>query len=156
MTFSRPDRVFLDACQPSDGDHPGPLTTLDGLTTALSEQAGWINVTTPSDISIDGYAGKAFQRTVPADLSTCVETRLNSGEQSVYSPGKTVTSWVLDLNGDYDRRRSAGSTPGQPAEVAAEIAAMLDSIRIAAGMSGATSRYRTTTHEGEQRDESTR
>ena len=71
MTFSRPDRVFLDACHPGDGYHPGPLTTLDGLVAALSEQGGWVDVTAPSDISVDGYAGKAFQRTAPADFSDC-------------------------------------------------------------------------------------
>ena len=71
MTFSRPDRVFLDACHPNDGYHPGPVTTLDGLVTALSEQGGWVDVTAPADISIDGYAGKAFQRNTPADFADC-------------------------------------------------------------------------------------
>ena len=39
------------------------MTTLDGLVAALSQQGGWANVTTPSDITVDGYAGKEFQRT---------------------------------------------------------------------------------------------
>ena len=47
------------------------MTTVDGLVAALSEQGGWADVTAPSDISIDGYAGKAFQRTAPADISDC-------------------------------------------------------------------------------------
>ena len=55
----------------SDGYHPGPVTTLDGLVAALSEQGGWVDVTAPSDISVDGYAGKAFQRTAPAVFSDC-------------------------------------------------------------------------------------
>ena len=38
ITFSRPDRVYLDACHLDDGFHPGPVTTLDGLVAALSEQ----------------------------------------------------------------------------------------------------------------------
>src|SRR5688572_14707227 len=42
MTFNRPDGVFLDACHSADGYHPGPLTTLDGLVAALSEQGGWV------------------------------------------------------------------------------------------------------------------
>ena len=69
--FSHPGAVFKDACHWEDGYHPGPLTTLDGLVAALAEQGGWAEVTAPSNISVDGYAGKAFQRTVPADISDC-------------------------------------------------------------------------------------
>jgi hypothetical protein len=132
MTFTRLHRVFSDACHPSDGNHAGPLTTLDGLVAALHEQGGWIDVTAPSDISIDGYAGKAFQRTVPGDLTNCLEAHLNSGEQSVYAPGEAVTTWVLDLNGDLivvEARLDAGQSP----DAAGEITAMLDSIRIVSG-----------------------
>jgi hypothetical protein len=135
MTFSRPPRVFLDACHPSAGDHPGPLTTLDGLVAALREQGGWIDVTTPSEISIDGYAGKAFQRAAPTDTSDCgddlADANLVGTDQSIYQPGETSTVWVLDLEGTtivLETRVRAG----QPAEVHAELAAMLDSIRIAA------------------------
>ena len=34
------------------------MTTLDGLVTALSEQQGWADVTAPTDITVNGYAGK--------------------------------------------------------------------------------------------------
>ena len=47
------------------------MTTVDGLVAALSEQQGWADVTAPSDISVDGYSGKTFQRTAPAVLSDC-------------------------------------------------------------------------------------
>ena len=70
ITFSRPDEVYLDACHLDDGFHPGPVTTLDGLVAALGEQRGWVDVTAPSDISVDGYPGKTFQRTAPV-LSDC-------------------------------------------------------------------------------------
>jgi hypothetical protein len=141
MTFSRPDRVFLDACHPGDGYHPGPLTTLDGLVTALSEQGGWIDVTTPSDISIDGYSGKAFQRKTPADYSACTTGSFypdfpswenGSGTSlgwSYYPPGDSETVWVLDLDGTVvilETRLNAL----QPAGAQAELAALLDSIRI--------------------------
>ena len=71
ITFSRPDRVYLDACHVADGFHPGPVTTLDGLAAALYEQRGWADVTAPSDITIDGHPGKMFQRAAPAVLSDC-------------------------------------------------------------------------------------
>ena len=110
MTFSRPDRVFVDACHPIDGFHPGPLTTLDGLVAALSEQGGWAEVTAPSDISVDGYVGKAFQRTAPAEFTDCStalprseswENDLDDGGPgwSYYEPGEIETLWVLDVNG---------------------------------------------------------
>ncbi len=83
MTFTRPEKVYLDACHPSDGLHTGPLTTLDGLVTALSEQRGWVDVTAPADISIDGYASKTFRRSAPTDLSECTGDlrKLTSGDR---------------------------------------------------------------------------
>jgi hypothetical protein len=144
MTFSRPDRVFLDACHPTDGYHPGPMTTLDGLVAALSEQGGWVDVTTPSDITVDGYAGKAFQRKTPADFSDCVsdpvmfpswENGPELGSQrgwSYYPPGDTENVWVLDVDTTIiilETRVNAG----QPAAAHAEIAAVLDSVRIEKG-----------------------
>jgi hypothetical protein len=133
ITFGRPVGITLDACHPGDGDHPGPLTTLDEIVTALTEQRGWIDVTTPSDISVDGYAGKAFQRSTPADLSGCTDGSLTSGEvpgQSVYPPGGTEVVWVLDLDGNFVLIESRAAAAA-PAEIHAELAAVLDSIRIA-------------------------
>ena len=79
ITFSRPDRVFADACHPSEGFYPGPVrTTVDGLVTALSEQGGWVDVTAPSDISVDGYAGKAFQRNGSGPTSPTATAAVNS------------------------------------------------------------------------------
>ena len=93
----------------------GPWTTLDGLVAALTEQQGWAEVTTPSDISVDGYAGKAFQRTAPADISDCDTSfgRSRAGcrladfrswdnptnSAGSYEPGEIETLWVLDLDG---------------------------------------------------------
>ena len=71
MELSHPIAVYSDACHWEAGNHPGPLDTVDGLVAALSEQQGWAEVTSPSDISIDGYIGKAFQRTAPSDMSDC-------------------------------------------------------------------------------------
>ena len=85
INFSRPDRVFSDACHWSEGYHPGSVATLDGLVAALSEQAGWADVTAPSDISVDGYAGKAFQRTAPAVISDCTTMQ--------YSPRIRPVNW---------------------------------------------------------------
>jgi hypothetical protein len=110
--ISRPDRVFSDACHWSDGYHPGPVATLDGLVAALSEQGGWVKVTAPSDISVDGYAGKAFQRTAPAVISDCstmvYNPRRSSGLPTV--PLSAFRSWE---NEEDDRFVHPGTGPDQ-------------------------------------------
>jgi hypothetical protein len=139
VTFSRPDRVFLDACRSSDGFHPGPMTTLDGLVAALSEQGGWSEVTALSDISVDGYVGKAFQRTAPAEFTGCSTSfaPFRSWENdnpeglgwSFYDPGEVETLWVLDVNSAIIILNTRMWPDHQPS-AAAELAALLDSIRI--------------------------
>ncbi len=139
MTFSRPDDVFLDACHSSDGFHPGPVTTLDGLVTALSEQGGWAEVGALSDISVDGYIGKAFQRTAPAEFTGCstafapFRSWQNDGPGgpgwSYYEPGEIETVWVLDVNGTIIILNTRMWPDHQPA-AASELAALLNSIRI--------------------------
>ena len=139
ILFSRPYAVFSDACHPGPAaddngiwqgarpphlvpPDPGPVATVDGLVAALIEQRGWADVTAPSDISVDGYAGKAFQRTVPADISNCSpgvygpRTRPANWDFSglpkfrswegyefglfeLYEPGEVETLWVLDIDG---------------------------------------------------------
>ena len=83
MTITNPVAVYSDPCHPTDGFYPGPVDTVDGFVTALTEQQGWAEVTAPSDISVDGYVGKAFQRTAPADMSGC--TTEDGGTDSVFT-----------------------------------------------------------------------
>ena len=157
MTFSNPVAVYSDACHWEDGYHPGPVDTLDGLVAALTEQQGWAEVTVPSDISVDGYVGKAFQRTAPADMSDCstrvYRTRAHSdvlgtnpdfrswdtpdapdGESwgdHYHEPGEIETLWVLDLDGTVVVIQT-GVWPEPSAGAAPDFAAdVLDSIHIA-------------------------
>ena len=134
----------------SDGFHPGPVDTLDGLVTALTEQQGWADVTAPSDISVDGYSGKTFQRTVPAVLSDCpnmspghmrlpeldgdgLKSWLNEDRSNFagwyYEPGQFETLMVLDIDGTVVVINS-NLWAGSSAADRAEFAAVLDSIRI--------------------------
>ena len=136
MAFSRPDHVPFDACHTSEGWlTTGSETTLDDLVTALSEQQGWVNVTTPTDISVNGYAGKEFQRTAPADITGCSGGEFRGwdgyggpGGWTHYEPGEIETLRVLDLNGTtivINTRLQSGD-----AAAAAGLAAPLDSISI--------------------------
>ena len=153
ITFSRPAQVYLDACELSDGFHPGTVTTLDGLVAALSEQRGWVDVTAPSDVSVDGYPGKRFQRTAPAVISDC--PNMSSGHMRLpelggdglkswqneddsnfggnyYEPGQLETLLVLDVDGTVVVI-TANLWAESSAADRAEFAGVLDSIRIDQG-----------------------
>jgi hypothetical protein len=128
ITFSQPDRVDLDACHSAEGLHPGPLTTLDGLVAALTEQQGWVDVSAPTDITVNGYEGKAFQRTAPAEFVDCnFEPPFrgwqdDQGGWSYYSEGETETLWVLDVDGEIiivNTRTGADQSPAAHAELVA-------------------------------------
>ena len=153
ITFSRPDRVYSDACHLDLGFHPGAVRTLDGLVAALSEQDGWVDVTAPSEISVDGYPGKTFQRTAPAVLADCrnfepgrmrlselggdgLKSWLNEDDSNFggnyYEPGQFETLLVVDIDGTVVVI-SANLWAGSSAADRAEFAAVLDSIRIDRG-----------------------
>ncbi len=150
--FGRPDAVYYDVCHWSDGYRPGPVATVDDLVAALTEQGGWAEVTAPSDISIDGYTGKAFQRIAPADLSDCstidYSPRHQDGDRdqaphalrswdnkadnlggSFYEPGMIETVRVLDLDGTVVVINTR-AWPESSATGHAQLADVLDSIRI--------------------------
>ena len=149
MTFNRPTRVYLDACHVSDGFHPGPLTTVDGLVAALTEQRGWAEVTAPTDISVDGYLGKTFQRIAPAVISDCPnmspghmrlpelggdglmswQNEHDSFGGAYYEPNQHETLMVLDIDGTVVVISSNLWVGTSEADRAA-FDAVLDSIRI--------------------------
>ena len=126
------------------------MTTLDGLVAVLTEQGGWVDVTAPSDISVDGYPGKTFQRTAPAEFSDCdrasggmrlpelddggrFHSWLNEDPSSIggwyYEPGQFETLMVLDIDGTVVVI-NANLWAGSSAADRAEFAGVLDSIRI--------------------------
>jgi hypothetical protein len=140
FNLARTSSVYLDACHWGDGAYTGDVTTFEGLATALAEQGGWADVTTPADIAVDGYVGKAFQRTAPNDFSDCSSAtvgrfrsmRSPDGGLTYYEPGEIETVWVLDLDGTVVLV-SARMAPGQPSAAHAELGAVLDSLRIGVG-----------------------
>ncbi len=119
MTFSSsPVAVYSDPCRPTEGFYSGPVDTVDGFVTALTEQQGWAEVTVPSDISVDGYVGKAFQRTAPADMSGCTTQDCGTDFSGCdYLAGSTVLAgcWEKSIFPSWQAAdgTSAGSAPGQ-------------------------------------------
>lgn len=133
VRFSRPEGVFADACHASEGYHQGSVTTLDGVVAALSEQAGWAAVTAPSDITVNGYPGKTFQRTAPADFTGCNpgDAQFRSSSGWWYEPNEIETLLVLDVNGSIIEIHTRLKPDHNDADAVAGLAAVLDSIRIA-------------------------
>jgi len=137
LTFVRPAAVFAEACQNGDGGRP--MTDLPGFVTALSQQSGWANVTKPTDITISGFHGKTFQRTAHISFAGCVTVGVTGfqsfaddgrpGAWTYYERGEVETLRVLDVNGTVIMITTR-LNPIHDADAAAQLAAVLDSIRI--------------------------
>ena len=116
------------------------IATVTGLVAALSQQGGWIDVSTPTDITINGYPGKTFQRTAPTSFTGCNHVgdgRFKSftddgrlGGWPYYEPGEIETVQVLDLNGTVIMIASRLKQEHQDAAAVAALADVFDSIRI--------------------------
>ena len=136
LQLTIPQRVYRDACHLSAGFYPGPLTTVDGLVTALSKQGGgWTDSTRPLDVIAGDHAGKAFQRTARDDFSTCDNPRyivswkdnVPDGGWTGYEPGDTEILRVFDLDGTIILISTRLPAGGYDADA---LAAVLDSISI--------------------------
>lgn len=99
--------VYGDPCAWSTTRPAAPATTVDALMGALAAQASR-DATTPVDITVGGYAGKAITLHVPddADFAACDEGAFASwgvaGEDlGLYAqgPGEIDEVWILDVDG---------------------------------------------------------
>ena len=137
VTFSIFEKVYADPCHPGQGlidPQPGP--TVADLATALAGRPG-LDPTTPTDVTVGGYAGKQLTLTAPASFEGCAisETgyviwELPLGGTRALSPGERARIWILDVEGE---RLVIGvsETPDQTPQEQAEVQGILDSIRLA-------------------------
>ena len=85
--------VYADPCRWSSTLlDPPPVSSVDALVTALAGQKG-LRVSTPTDITVDGFAGTSMERTVPAGttLAECDGVQFRpwldtNGENGTSSP----------------------------------------------------------------------
>ena len=146
--------MYLDACHLDDGFHPGPVTTLDGLVAALSEQGGMGRRDRPighlrrrlprQDVPTHrprralglhqrhGWAHERFQSADGGALRSWLNEDDSNLGGSYYEPGQLETLMVLDIDGTVVVI-NANLWPGSSAADRAEFAAVLDSIRIDRG-----------------------
>jgi hypothetical protein len=129
--------VYADACQ-WEGTllDRSAISSTDEVVAALASQKG-LRVSTPTDVTLDGFAGTYMERRVPArtDLSDCDGGRfmvyLNAGGGKRYlgGAGQLGLLWVLDVEG-VPLVIEAGSDAGTSAQVRAELLRMVESIHI--------------------------
>ena len=140
-------QVFRDPCHwQGQGFDPGPGVA--NLVAALVAQK-LRNATTPTDVTLAGYAGKYLEWSVPADMKLSAWSEFDacdvvSGDHNFNSwlgngmgdryeevPGQVDQLWVLDVNGQrlvVDATYSPDTSQGQRAE----LERLVDSLRFSA------------------------
>jgi hypothetical protein len=136
--------VFHDPCHwQGQGFVPGP--GVENLVAALVAQK-LRNATTPTDVTLAGYAGKYLEWSVPADMKSSSWTSFDAcdlqsngyrdfqswlgngtGERYEEVPGQVDQLWVLDVNGQRlvaDATYSPDTTPADRAALAQLVASL--------------------------------
>jgi hypothetical protein len=131
------DTVYADPCDFNKGPiDPPPGPSVDDLVTALVGLPSLV-VSTPTDVTIDGYRGKQLTLTAPSSLSGCTLSpdsdlriwALPLGATHGMNPGYISHLWILDVDGQRVVIDTA-EWPGQTAATKAEIQGVLDSIQL--------------------------
>jgi hypothetical protein len=133
----RVGNVYADGCEWRGSLIAPPIgPTVDDLATALAGLEDR-DVTSPTDVVIDGHAGKRLEMTIPADIdfADCdlgeFRTWISPDGGVRYHQGPGEHSRILILDVDGERILIFGRTfPGASAEDEAELEQMLASIQI--------------------------
>ena len=130
--------LYRRACNSSGtGFDPGP--SVDDLANALASLEDF-EATAPADVTVSGYEGKRVALTVPmdADVDPATEPHSASCDGGKYSlssgrwyqtTGQTDDMWILDVEGER-QLIVASDAPGTPADVTAQLEAMVASMEI--------------------------
>jgi hypothetical protein len=98
--------VYADPCRwETTLLDPPPASSVDALVAALADQKG-LRVSTPTDITVDGFAGTSMERTVHAgtNLADCDGGHFRpwlgtDGGERYLDPGEHVRLWIIDVDG---------------------------------------------------------
>jgi hypothetical protein len=137
LGFWSVENLYVDPLTPGLGTLNPPVgSTVDDLVDALVSHPGW-TTTEPTDVTVDGFAGKLVELTVPSDIEfdNCgsnpfrIWTRTNGGARCAQGPGQIHQIYVVDVEGErlvfY-----VISFPDTPAADLAALQAVVDSIDI--------------------------
>lgn len=134
--WAEPLSVYGDPCAWMSTTPDEPAATVDALVAALTAQATR-EATPATDITVDGYAGKAIELSVPSDanFADCDRGEFRSwtgaGDSARYhqDPGQKDRVWIIDVEGT-PVVIDAAFYEGTSAADMAELQAILDSIQI--------------------------
>ncbi len=136
IAFSLSQRIYADPCGDRGFLDPQPGPTVDDLSTALASLPG-LEVTTPTEITVDGYRGMQLTLIAPDAIDGCISPpdgyplwQLPLGTVFFMTPGQHVALWILDVEGER-LVVSSDTFPANTAQEQAEVQQILDSIRIA-------------------------
>jgi hypothetical protein len=122
--------LFSDPCRRDEGDPDIPVgPTVDDFVNALADHPR-LDTTTPVDVTVEGYSGKALDLQVPEDILVCTVYR--PWDPGIYAqgPGHLWHLRVIDVDGDRVVIQSM-EYAGTDSQRRAELEAMVDSIKIA-------------------------
>jgi hypothetical protein len=123
--------LLTDPCTKAEHAIPPDIEvgpSVEDFANALADHP-LLDVTDPVDVTLAGYSGKYLDLQVPADISMCEVYRPFDPGIYAQGPGHRWHLWILDVDGlrivvqgtDY---------PGTSAKHRAELAAIVDSIKI--------------------------
>jgi hypothetical protein len=132
--------VYADACQWKGAllDRSA-ISSTDEVVAALTSQKG-LRVSTPTDVTLDGFAGTYMERRVPARTNLSDydggqfwvyldASRGSPGGSRYLVPGELQLLWILDVEG-VPLVLDASLNPGTSAQIRAELVQMVESVRI--------------------------
>ena len=98
--------VFADPCRSETTRlDPSPVSSVDALVAALAGQKG-LRVSTPTEITVDGFAGTYMKRTVHTgiNLADCDASKFLTwldpdGGERYLEPGEHAMLWIVDVDG---------------------------------------------------------
>jgi len=129
LVFNRGAWLFSDPCRKDGGNPDIPVgPTVGDFVDALANHP-LLDTTTPVDVTVDGYAGKALDLQVPEDILPCTVYR--PWDPGIYAqgPGHLWHLRVVDVDGDRVVIQSM-EYAGTPSQRRTELEAMVDSIQI--------------------------
>jgi hypothetical protein len=138
LSITTVTNLVTDGCLDHTPLDPPVGPTVEDLATALTQLAPFEVTAPPTDVNVFGYPGQHLELTVPDGVSPgCLDGDLdswispvNGGAFSGYDgPGQTEEFWILDVEGTRLVFVKLNS-PVSPAEDAAELDAIFDSITI--------------------------